>query len=144
MARDAIVKYTPGSDLTCVTTAAVQARRFAKISGNKQGTIATSGVNYGLDTTASGGRIKCAHADAGGRIAGVFRRDAASGGETAVIRGSSTVVPVYAEVAITAGDPIKVGAAAGAAVANGTTDREVGYAIADAAAGADVLVSLYY
>lgn len=141
MANDAVTFYEPGSDITGYCTAAVGGKRFVKISANKRGTISTSGVDKGLDTTASGGNVSIALADAAGRIFGVARYDGAIGAYVPVVRASKVVVPVVAEAAITAFSEVQVGAAGGAVTKS--AGIAVGYAIADAASGADAQICLY-
>ncbi|OZF44274.1 MULTISPECIES: DUF2190 family protein [Nocardiaceae] len=118
-------KYAPGSDLSAVASAPVVAGRFAKITGNRTGN----------------GMIPVAHADAGGRTAGVVKYDAATGGAVSLARGNSRVVKVKASGAIAAFTEIQVGAD-GQAVAL-SSGKAVGYALSAAASGSAVEVSLY-
>lgn len=124
--------YDPGQNITAVTTAAVTARRFLKISGDRHATTASS---------AAVGNISVAHAVAGGRVCGVAGHDADSGALVHVVRGASRVVWVTADGAITAGAEVEVGAA-GKAKAK-YTGTAVGYAMTGAADGANAEISLY-
>lgn len=118
-------KYSPGSDLTGVATTAVVAGRFAKITGNRN----------------ADGIVPVANADAGGRIVGVFKYDAAQGALVSLARGNSRVVKVKASGAIAAFAEVQVGAD-GQAVTK-STGVGVGYALSGAASGSAVEVSLY-
>lgn len=129
-----------GTEITAVTTAAVTGARFVDISGNKLGTIITTGQGIGLDSGATGGNIQVAHATAASRIFGVAREDAASGARVQVIARPGAIVQVTATGAITFGDRVEVGA-------NGTvsvfsTGVVVGRAIASAADGALALIAI--
>ncbi|KUH89801.1 capsid cement protein [Mycobacterium sp. IS-1556] len=117
--------YEPGKDITGQATAAVTARRFLAISGNRT----------------SGGNISVAPAAAGGRTCGVAATDAAVGELVRVVRGNSRVVKVTAEAAIAAFAEVQVGAA-GQAITK-AAGVGVGYAITGAAAGANAEISLY-
>lgn len=117
--------YAPGQDITAEATAAITARRFLAISGNRT----------------SGGNIAVATATAAGRICGVAGADAASGGLVTVIRGNSRVVKVTAGGSIAAGAEVEVGAA-GRAVAK-SSGVAVGYALTQASNNADAEISLY-
>jgi hypothetical protein len=117
--------YDPGKDITAEATAAVTARRFLAVSGNRT----------------AGGNMAVAPAAAGGRTCGVAGNDAAAGGLVRVVRGNSRVVRVTASGAIAAGAEVQVGA-------NGTAATKaagiaVGYAITDAADAANAEISLY-
>lgn len=117
--------YDPGKDITAEATAAVTARRFLAVSGNRT----------------AGGNMAAAPAAAGGRTCGVAGNDAAAGGLVRVVRGNSRVVRVTASGAIAAGAEVQVGA-------NGTAVTKaagiaVGYAITGAADAADAEISLY-
>lgn len=118
-------RYAPGQDLSAVASAPVTAGRFAKITGTRG---------------ASGG-IPVAHADAGGRIAGVVKYDALSDGPVSLARGNSRVVKVKASGAIAAFAEIQVGADGQAVTLS--SGKAVGYALSAAASGAAVEVSLY-
>lgn len=114
--------YSPGRDITGVATAAVTARTFVKVSGDR-----------------SGGNIAVAPATAAGRIFGVAATDAAQGGLVAVARDG--VVKVTTAAAITAFAEVEVGSGGKAkALDEGTA---VGYAITGAASGADAEIALY-
>lgn len=117
--------YEPGQDITGHATAAITARRFVAISGNR----AASGV------------ISVAPAAAGGRICAVAAHDAAVGQMVHLVRGSSRVVWVGAGGNIIAGAEVEVGAD-GKAVPK-TTGVAVGYALTGAANGTDAEISLY-
>ncbi|UCZ89853.1 capsid cement protein [Gordonia sp. WA4-43] len=117
--------YGPGRDITARASAAVATSRFVKISGNT-----TEGVPA------------VAHADAGGRIAGVAKYPAATGELVGLARGASRVVRVAAAGTIPAFAEVEVGAD-GKAVAK-TSGIAVGYALTAAASGTDAAVSLYH
>lgn len=117
--------YDPGATITAQATAAVTAKRFLAISGNR---------------TASG-NISVAPAAPVGRTCGVAGNDAAVGELVRVVRGGGRVVRVTASGAIAAGAEVQVGA-------NGTATTKaagvaVGYAITGAADAADAEISLY-
>lgn len=144
-ANECIPYYEPGSRITALTTEAITGKRFVKISANK-----LVGSNA-LSTTADGGNIKVAMADAGETPIGVSSYDAASGALVGVL-GAGFVVPVKAGEAITAGDLLVAGADGVAmkqtAIAltgnaqNITPVGIAGIALADAALNADCLVKL--
>lgn len=117
--------YSPGQDITAVTTADVTERRFLGISGNR----------------ANSGPISVAHASAGARICGVAGNTAASGAQVRVVRGSSRVVWVDAGGNITAGAEVEVGAS-GKAVTR-SSGAAVGYAITGATSGTPAEIALY-
>ena len=117
--------YDPGATITAQATAAVTAKRFLAISGNRT----------------AGGNISVAPAAAAGRTCGVAGNDAAVGELVRVVRGGGRVVRVTASGAIAAGAEVQVGA-------NGTAATRaagvaVGYAITGAADAADAEISLY-
>lgn len=117
--------YDPGADITAQATAAVTARRFLAVSGNRT----------------DGGNVAVAPAAAGVRACGVAGNDAAIGELVRVVRGNSRVVKVLASGAIAANDEVQVGA-------NGTAATKaagiaVGYAITGAADATDAEISLY-
>ncbi|MGV0796189.1 capsid cement protein [Mycolicibacterium elephantis] len=117
--------YDPGKDITAEATAAVTARRFLAVSGNRT----------------AGGNMAVAPAAAAGRTCGVAGNDAAAGGLVRVVRGNSRVVRVTASGTIAAGAEVQVGANGTATtLAAGTA---VGYAITGAADAADAEISLY-
>lgn len=124
MANENVGVYEPGRDITGRASAAVTGKRFLKISGNR-----------------SSGNIAVAHADAGGRVAGVSKYDAASGDIVGVARGNSRVTFVLADGAIAAFAEVEVGTAGKAKTKN--TGVAVGYALTAAADGADAEISLY-
>jgi hypothetical protein len=136
MANELIAYYAPGARITARASAAVTGKRFLKISGNR-----TSASGSGLTSTAEGGVIQVAHADAAGRVCGVANADAGIGEMVGIERGNSKVVPVTASGAIAAFAEVEVGAT-GMAVTK-TTGIAVGYAITAAADGADAQISLY-
>jgi hypothetical protein len=118
--------YDPGATITGQATAAVTAKRFLAISGNRT----------------AGGNIAVAPAAAAGRTCGVAGNDAAVGELVRVVRGGGRVVRVTASGAIAAAAAeVQVGA-------NGTATTlaagvAVGYAITGAADAADAEISLY-
>lgn len=124
MANELIDIYKPGGDITGRASATVTGKRFLKISGNR-----------------SGGNIAVAPADAGGRICGVSKYDAAATAIVGVARGNARVVPVTADGAIAAFAEVEVGAAGKAKTKNAGV--AVGYALTAAADGADAEISLY-
>lgn len=117
--------YAPGADITAQATAAVTARRFVAITGDR----------------VSGGNIAVAPAPAGARAFGVAAHDAATGALVTVVRGNSRVVKVAAGSAIAAGSEVEVGAD-GKAVTK-ASGVAVGYAITGAANNTDAEISLY-
>lgn len=134
--------YRPGADITAVATAAVTGKRCVKISGNRQ---ASPGLAGSSATTVGTGNVSVAHADAGGRIFGVTKYDAAptdvNAGQVGIIRGPGNVVPITCTANITAFQEVEV-----------TTDGQVGplaagvaigYALTAAASGTDAQISLY-
>ncbi|SHP53821.1 capsid cement protein [Mycobacteroides abscessus] len=126
MANENVGVYEPGRDITGLASAAVTGKRFLKISGNR--------------STATG-NISVAPADAGGRVCGVAKYDAASGAIVGVARGNSRVTHVTADGVIAAFAEVEVGTAGKAKTkASGIA---VGYALTAAADGADAEISLY-
>lgn len=124
MANENVGVYEPGRDISGRASAAVTGKRFLKISGNR-----------------NGGNIAVAHADAGGRVCGVSKYDAASGAIVGVARGNSRVTHVTTSGALAAFDEVQVGA-------NGTAVKldagvAVGYALTAATNGGDAEISLY-
>ena len=117
--------YEPGQDITGAATAAVTARRFVKIAGNRS----------------AAGNVAVTPAAAGDRAFGVAGHDAATGQLVRVVRGASRVVRVTATGAIAAGAEVQVGANGTAATKS--TGIAVGYAINGAADTADAEISLY-
>lgn len=116
-------QFNPGTDLTAVATAAVVGKTFAAYSGAMQQ-----------------GNIAVATAAAGAAAAGVVKYNAAAGDLVGVARGSGRVVTVTAGGTISAGEGVEVGADGAAVPA--TTGIVVGWAVDNADAGADVLISL--
>ena len=114
--------YAPGADITAQASAAVTARRFVGISGNRT----------------ADGNLSVAHASAAGRAFGVAKEDAASGELVGVARDG--VVRVKASAAIAAGANVEVGSAGQAVTA--TSGVVVGYAVTAAASGADAELAL--
>ncbi|MGV9827298.1 capsid cement protein [Gordonia sp. NPDC003429] len=115
--------YAPGVDVTAAASAAVTARRFVAITGNRTAT----------------GSLSAAHATAAGRIVGVAKEDATTGALFGVARGG--VVKVTTSGAVAAFAEVEVGA-------NGTAVTKasgvaVGYALTGAASGADAEIHLY-
>lgn len=117
--------YDPGANITAQATAAVTARTFLAISGNR----------------VSGGNIAVAPATAAGRTCGVAGNDAANGGLVTLVRGSSRVVRVTTAGVIAAGAEVEVGT--GGKAVTKTSGVAVGYAVTGAASGADAEISLY-
>ena len=116
--------YSPGTDITCRATTAVTGKRFAEISGDR-----------------SGGKISITTATPAGHICGVIKYDANANELVGIARGSSRVVTVTAQTAITAGARVEVGTDGKATVhASGVP---VGYAVSTAKADADAEISLY-
>lgn len=124
MANENVGVYEPGRDISGRASAAVTGKRFLKISGDR-----------------SGGNISVAHADAGGRICGVSKYDAAAGAIVGVARGNSRVTYVTAAANIAAFAEVEVGANAEAQTKD--TGIAVGYAVTSATAGNDAQISLY-
>ncbi|MEZ0352384.1 capsid cement protein [Mycobacterium sp. pR1184] len=117
--------YDPGADITAEATAAVTARRFLAVSGNRTG----------------GGNIAVAPAAAGVRACGVAGNDAAIGELVRLVRGNSRVVKVTASGAIAAGAEVQVGA--GGTATTLAAGVAVGYAMTGAADATDAEISLY-
>ncbi|MDO0975991.1 DUF2190 family protein [Mycolicibacterium frederiksbergense] len=115
--------YSPGADVTAEATAAVTARRFLAISGNR----------------ASGGNLSVAHATAAGRIFGVAATDAAQGDLVTVVRDG--VVKVTAGGNIAAFAEVEVGTSGQVVtIASGVA---VGYALTAATSGNVAEIHLY-
>lgn len=117
--------YDPGKDITAEATAAVTARRFLAVSGNRT----------------AGGNMAVAPAAAGSRTCGVAGNDAAAGGLVRVVRGNSRVVRVTASGVIAAGAEVQIGA--GGTAATRAAGTAVGYALTGATDAADAEISLY-
>lgn len=124
MANENVGVYEPGRDITGKASAAVTGKRFLKISGNR-----------------SDGNIAVAHADAGGRVCGVSKYDAASGALVGVARGSSRVTFVAAGANIAAFAEVEVGS--GGQAVTKASGVAVGYAVTAATSGGDAEISLY-
>lgn len=125
MANENVGVYEPGADLTCQATGAITGKRFVAITGNRQ----------------TDGSISVAHATAAGRVFGVSKYDAASGGKVGVMRGNSRVTFVTAGGNIAAFAEVEVGTN-GQAVTK-SAGVAVGYAVTAATSGADAEISLY-
>jgi hypothetical protein len=119
--------YSPGRDITGEATAAITAKTFLAITGDR--------------STTSGGNIAVAPATAAGRIVGVARNDAATGQLVTIARGNSRVVKVTANGTIAAFAEVQVGAN-GQAVTK-SSGVAVGYALTGATSGVDAEISLY-
>jgi Uncharacterized conserved protein (DUF2190) len=116
--------YEPGREITGAATATVTERQFVAVSGNRS----------------AGGNVSVAPAAAGARALGAACWNASSGQLVRIARGG--VLKVIAGGAITAGDPIAVGAGGTAVTATGTA-VVVGHAINGAANGAVAEVAFY-
>src|SRR4051812_14984479 len=101
--------YEPGRDVTAQATAAVTAKRFVAISGNRT----------------AGGNLSVAPAAAAGRAFGVAKHDAAVGELVSVARGG--VVRVTAAGAVAAGGAVQIGA--GGTATTLAAGVAVGYAV---------------
>jgi hypothetical protein len=125
MANEAIPLFRPGSDVTCLTTAAVTGKRFAGISATRDATT---------------GLLKVATCTAAAKAFGVFAYDAADASRVPVISGP-VIVHVDCGGTITAGAQVEVGASGKAVVlASGVA---VGQALETGANNAEVLIRLY-
>lgn len=133
--NECIPYYEPAQALTVHCDSAVTGKRFIKIAGDKQD------ASFGLSNLSDGGNIVVAHADAGGYAIGVSNRDGAED-EKIGSYGPHFIVPVTAGEAISAGDPVAVGAGGKAVKAEGE-DVVVGRAYADAEANKDVMVRIH-
>ncbi|MHA4852444.1 capsid cement protein [Rhodococcus sp. MSC1_016] len=116
--------YNPGRDLTAAATAPVTAKRFVRITGDRN----------------SDGNLVVDHATAGGRVAGVAAADAAAGALVPIARGKDRVVKVTAGAAIAAFAEVEVGT--DGKVITADTGNVVGYAVTAAAPNADAHISL--
>jgi Uncharacterized conserved protein (DUF2190) len=114
VANECIPVYEDGDNLPCVATAAVTGKKCVQVSATREGTLQTTYApppyvpDLGLDTTASGDRIKVsppsgagANGGAGKRVLGVAAWDAAIGQEVTVLRDK--VVPITVAAAVVAG-----------------------------------------
>ena len=127
--------FDSGGDISAEAEAAVNGCRFVNVSDPQDGP-----PRMGLDTTASGGRIKVSHATAAGAVLGVASYDAGIGAPLYVIRGTK-VVPVRAAANITAGQEVEVGANGQATpLASG---KAVGIAVDTIASGENGPIALY-
>lgn len=118
-----VYSYAPGANITGEATAAVTARTFVQISGNRT----------------ADGNLAVAPAAVGARALGVAAWSAAIGQLVRVARGG--VVRVTAAGAITAGAAVQVGA--GGAASTATSGVIVGFAINGAADGALAEIAFY-
>lgn len=94
--------------ITYHTTAAVVGKTFANVSGNIQ-----SGPNIesvSLPSTFDGGNLQAATCAAKAKPIGVFAYDRAEGEPVPVLYETGAVLPVTAGEALTAGEPVEVGA----------------------------------
>lgn len=121
-ANTALGFFKPGVDVTVHATEALTGKTFARTVAGGRGTLPNG-----------------ATAQAGGSALGVVGHDIAEGGHVHVNVGG--VVPVTAGADITAGQDIAVGAN-GQAVPAADGAKVVGYAVANAATGADAPVLL--
>ena len=78
MANECVPLYSPGQDITAVTTGAVVGKTF---------------VDYSAALTT--GLVSVNTATAAGKVAGVAVYDAASGARVAVTRGKGRIVPPF-------------------------------------------------
>ena len=115
--------FNPGTDITVIATDDVAGKTFAAISGPR-----------------SQNMLSVTTATAGAPTIGVFKYDAAADDMVGIARGSSRIVTVTADGAITAGSPVEVGTDGKAKTADAGT--VVGYAVDSAADGDDAMISL--
>lgn len=148
-ANECIPWYEVADRLTGQATAAVTGKRFVVPSATRaSGPLIPATAQVGASDPTDGGNIKVAHAAAGGAALGVSSWDAAIGEKVTVI--CEGVVPVTADGAIAAGDPIVVGATGKAKTraATGAVDNlddlpvTVGIAVDAAVDGADAQIKL--
>lgn len=121
-ANVAIPYFKPGHDITVHATVALTGKTFVQAVAGGRGTLPDA-----------------APATAGARVLGVVGHDIAAEGHVHVNVGG--IVPVTAGGDITAHDPIAVGEG-GTAVPAEAEAEVVGYAVANAASGADAPVLL--
>jgi hypothetical protein len=138
VANDMVPTKRPGEDITGQATAAVTGKRFVRISGARAFRFNV------LATTADGNNYKVAPATAGGAAVGVAKYDQPTvGGKVGVARGGFVIVTAGA--AITAGQFI-MSDATGQAVpwtsAASEANAKLGYAVDDAANGADAEIAI--
>ncbi|NAZ73861.1 DUF2190 domain-containing protein [Kineococcus sp. T13] len=142
MQNECIPFYRPGADLTAIAITAVIGKRCVKISGNRQTSPGAAGP---LATSVGTGNVSIGHADAGGRIFGVAKWDAAltdiQGGMVGVIRGPGNVVPITCSANITAFQEVEV--TTNGQVGPKNTGVAIGFALTAAASGTDAQISLY-
>jgi len=149
MSNECIPLYEDGDELPCVALQAVTGKKFVQVTADREGTIQTTYSpppyvpDTGLDTTASGGRIKVgppsSGAGAGKRCLGVAAWDAGVGVEVTVLRGK--VLPVTSSANITAGQEVEV--AADGSVIPLNTGVAVGMAVATSTSGNDAQILVY-
>ena len=116
-------RFNPGTDLTAIAATDVTGKTFSAYAGPMKS-----------------GNITITTAAAGAATAGVIKYDADTGEFVGVARGSGRVVTVTAAATLTAGDAVEVAANGQAGAAD--TGIIVGWAIDDATAGSDALISL--
>ncbi|WP_280455650.1 DUF2190 family protein [Nocardia brasiliensis] len=123
MANECTPLFTPGKDVTALTTGAVTGKTFV-------------GISAAPDTY---GQLKVATATAATRAFGVAARDAASGARVLVKKGG--ILPVTAGGTIAVGAQVEVGSNGKAVtLASGIA---VGTAVSAGTNNADVFVDLY-
>jgi Uncharacterized conserved protein (DUF2190) len=147
-ANECIPYYEPGTRITGNAKEAVTGKRFVKIAAKTQ-----SGPE--LSSTAEGSNIQIEHASAGAQAFGVSSHDAAKNEKVTILRGGAMVVPVFASVAMSAGEEVGVGADGKAVKAVKSSEAEikegkgdykveaVGLLLDDVAEGGDAMVALY-
>lgn len=145
MANEAIPFYEDADELPCVANGAVTGKKLVQVNGAREGTISGSGIDVGLDTTASGGRIKVSAPNTAGAagaaksVLGVAAWDAADGVEVTVLRRK--VVPVTCGANITAGQEVE--AMADGRVTPLAAGVAIGVAVDTTASGGDAQIALY-
>lgn len=124
----AVPFWDEGNTITCRGSVAITGKRFVSVSG------ARNNGNPSVSHAASSATRK---------PLGVAARDAAASEPVSVYSAPGLVMPVTASGAITAGAPV-FSAADGRATATdpGTGSRPAGYALDDAADGADAVIKL--
>lgn len=116
-------RFNPGTDLTAVATVTVTGKTFLSYAGPMNNSL-----------------ITVAPATAGQNTAGVAKYDANADDLVGVARGSGRIVTVTAGAALTAGTGVEVGEGGKAIPA--TTGTIVGWAVDNATADTDALISL--
>lgn len=116
-------RFNPGTDLTAIAATDVTGKTFSAYAGPMKS-----------------GNITIATAAAGAATAGVIKYDANTNKFVGVARGSGRVVTVTTSSELNAGDAVEVAADGTATLAD--TGIIVGWAIDDATAGSDALISL--